>query len=369
MIRTAFASWTGLVLALTGPTPVPAQPTAAIREALRIPGEGNRYILNRAGGGVITPSGSIVIASLDDGQLLVFDAAGRYVRSVGRRGKGPGEFTSPSRIGLIGDSIWVGDPANARITLVAPTGTIGRMITVQTNRHPILLPDGSFTTQRMGFVGPNAARYQAMVLVRYREVRDPRDTILARPMPYRWLEVPLGEGRLFVGFQPFDDGPLLGTAPDGSLFVTVDRVAGRDRSFVVTAIRPGGDTVFTQTIRYEPKSLRDEHWQREVRQRMQPGWGADIEAKVRAGLFRPSHLPTVTNVTVGADHTVWLRREDDGGAAVRWTVLDPSGAVRWQAELPRALQGLFARHDSLLGLLADSLNGPSIVVYTIAAGR
>lgn len=52
---------------------------------------------------------------------MVFDSAGRFIREVGRKGQGPGEFNYPGVItALPGDSVLVADVGTQRATVIAP---------------------------------------------------------------------------------------------------------------------------------------------------------------------------------------------------------------------------------------------------------
>ncbi len=55
-------------------------------------------------------------------QIKLFDATGRLIRSIGRRGEGPGEFNFPTYISLAGDRLIVADTMNARVQLLPLTG-------------------------------------------------------------------------------------------------------------------------------------------------------------------------------------------------------------------------------------------------------
>lgn len=53
----------------------------------------------------------------------VFDGQGRHIGVVGRQGRGPGEYSSPTQVTAgPGDSIWVLDRGLRRLTLSAPSG-------------------------------------------------------------------------------------------------------------------------------------------------------------------------------------------------------------------------------------------------------
>jgi hypothetical protein len=62
---------------------------------------------------------------LDSGnaRVLVFDRTGRFVRQVGKKGSGPGEFTSPERLAITGDgSLVVADLARQAFSVFSPDG-------------------------------------------------------------------------------------------------------------------------------------------------------------------------------------------------------------------------------------------------------
>ena len=73
--------------------------------------------------------GSVVVAERGSGQLRIYDRTGAHLRSMGRMGEGPGEF---SRLWflrvLVGDTVWVGDYRPMRYFLYASGGDWVRTI-------------------------------------------------------------------------------------------------------------------------------------------------------------------------------------------------------------------------------------------------
>jgi hypothetical protein len=63
-------------------------------------------------------AGRILVADDQSHHVVVFGRDGRYVGTLGRRGRGPGEFESPWRVATdANDSIFVWDVAQARISV------------------------------------------------------------------------------------------------------------------------------------------------------------------------------------------------------------------------------------------------------------
>ena len=76
--------------------------------------------------------GRLVVLNRGSRQLLMFGRDGEFLRSVGRRGEGPGEFMDPIELDFIGgDSIVVWDWALGRLVLFGPDGSHGRSVRLQ----------------------------------------------------------------------------------------------------------------------------------------------------------------------------------------------------------------------------------------------
>lgn len=59
------------------------------------------------------------------GLPLLFTASGQFISTIGAAGDGPGEFRSPSRVLVDGDSAWVIDGSLRRATAISPNGDAG----------------------------------------------------------------------------------------------------------------------------------------------------------------------------------------------------------------------------------------------------
>ena len=72
-----------------------------------------------------------VVEYVENWQILVFDAAGRHLRTVGRSGQGPGEYRRIDQLAIHGDTLFVIDPGNRRITKTTLEGVPLQHIDIQ----------------------------------------------------------------------------------------------------------------------------------------------------------------------------------------------------------------------------------------------
>ncbi len=70
------------------------------------------------------PNGGAVALDRGRSRLYLFGSSGAFMRSLGRRRHGPGEFDTPTTAGLWGDRIWAGDQALRRFTLFQLDGKL-----------------------------------------------------------------------------------------------------------------------------------------------------------------------------------------------------------------------------------------------------
>ncbi len=107
----------------------PLRGTATLREVSRIgmvegPSE---YLLGAAPMFTVGPDGSLFVA--DGGTLRQYDASGTYVRTIARRGEGPGEMRSVVGMDLSDDGLVAAlDLGNRRVNVFSPDGTLVREI-------------------------------------------------------------------------------------------------------------------------------------------------------------------------------------------------------------------------------------------------
>ncbi len=101
-------------------------------------------ILPRHDGGFIVVNGAT-------SELRFFDATGRLLASVGRKGHGPGEYTGVREVGFLpGDSIAVFDASERRLSILGPDGAFVRSFPLKapfdgggSPTHMVALPDGT----------------------------------------------------------------------------------------------------------------------------------------------------------------------------------------------------------------------------------
>ncbi|MGI9628055.1 MAG: 6-bladed beta-propeller, partial [Longimicrobiales bacterium] len=71
-------------------------------------------------------SGDLLVANAGSEELRVFSADGAHLRTIGKRGAGPGEFNGLQSATLLADSIVTYDNRNDRISVFTADGTYAR---------------------------------------------------------------------------------------------------------------------------------------------------------------------------------------------------------------------------------------------------
>lgn len=317
--------------------------------------------------------GSVVVANQSTNELRVFAPDGTHRRTLGRRGRGPGEFDRLSQLMRIGDTV-VGVDQNRRGEAFAPDGKLVRSLPIP------LFDEGQFPSY-IGFL-----RDGASVLLALDPPSDTtRSTLTATGAlgvrtssgATRTLaHIPMYETRkLPMGFVPVFLGPVYRAA------VFPDRTCvGWAARWEVTCYVPNG-AMKTRTIRATSQGPVTEDDKRVFRDgfmranRSVPREQA--EATVRSfpfadrrsayGRFVPA---TTGELWVGEfviSEEVFLGRTGLGSpdVATKWSVLAPDG--RWIADvtLPAHFALLDAGEDYVAGVLRDDDDVESVVVYRL----
>jgi hypothetical protein len=93
---------------------------------VQTPAEGDSTAISELAGVALLRHGGFVAGDYTDNSVHVFDEAGRQIRVFGRKGEGPGEFSSLTRIRASGDSVLIWDRSQLRLTVYDAKGSFGR---------------------------------------------------------------------------------------------------------------------------------------------------------------------------------------------------------------------------------------------------
>lgn len=329
--------------------------------------------------------GNIFVSQPQESVVKVYDARGRYVRSIGREGSGPGEFERPSSLGWRGDTLWVADPPQTRISLFAPSGGFVRAISFSraaplTDGRPhipgFLLADGSvlgFWQAPLFLVA--GSRPLNIPMVRFTARGEPIALLARREDRNEFGVMTQGTSRTYFP-QPFTDSPLTAVAPDGSALVIVRRNAaphGDSAVFSVQRIHYSGRVSLSRNYQYRPLRLSRDAVARAVDEqagglaetRIRTPEAAVVRRELRENLYRPRFLPPVTRLVLGRDGTIWLRREELNRDMAWWHVLDARGRIIARAWVPARLSVRYADRTGIWGVEYDELDVPALVKYRI----
>lgn len=132
-----------LSLLLLGPAlPLPAAGPSQELWSVRSFGD-NDYFVKPSDIEVDRARSLIYVVDAGSCRVLTFDDQGKFMRAVGRKGQGPGEFATPTGLGLTGDGGFaVADRDNNRIQFFGPDGMFARSIALKETRVADLVVAG-----------------------------------------------------------------------------------------------------------------------------------------------------------------------------------------------------------------------------------
>ncbi|MEO7359496.1 MAG: 6-bladed beta-propeller, partial [Gemmatimonadaceae bacterium] len=239
------------------------------------------WLFSRIASIAVDKRGQIFVLDDIECNIQVFDSKGTRIRSLGRKGAGPGEMNRPTMLQILGDTVYVHDRGNARfVSFSAATGKVMLNRRGTPGERPFgLSPRGTyrelFAAQA---VATNASKIASTII--HTAIATNRSDTLAKPtsvysdLSYSMFRNVLpsvlapAKGAVVHTAQPFDDQMLLKATPAGDYIVLAERVAGMDGSrssrrqpsaLRIRRISPNGTALaeFTFNIVARPVSSSD----------------------------------------------------------------------------------------------------------------
>ncbi len=350
-------------------------------------------IVTRVSGLKINRKGLIFIMQPEDKTIRVFDSTGKFVRTMGQAGQGPGEFTGFGFFGFNHDSLWVTDPSQNRVSLFGANGIILRYLATsveppspQYEAAPPLayLENGTilvkFTGSQEGS-GSDAKRpadlvmratsegklidtLRVLAMSLSREIEPGRNETAVRG----GREMTMRIGPTFAS-RPINSAPYLVVAADGAQLLIIFRAPptrGDSAQFTLVRIGADGKVISEVAYGYTPRPVT----QKLIDSLMpMPPDSAPARAKERMKFLRdnadiPKFLPPVNRMIIGRDNTIWVA-SDWADKRERWTIIGEDNKVVGSVDMPRGFRVMQVDRNRAWGVEADADSIPYVVRYRI----
>lgn len=328
------------------------------------------------------PAGRLLILDVGTPALKLFDANGEFVRQIGRRGEGPGEYLAPGAFGLQADTVWIADARLGRMTRFLLDGT--RLETTSFGDGtgaPGLMPvDG---LEEEGFLAVTPVRPPApgpdlpagpirfdQHTVRTDRAGEVRDTVASSIAEFPAIR--LGERRTMTVPFVIRQEPIVAFDPGSDLVREVHRPAppaGGEAWFRIVIRDRRGAVLRGATFVDHAVALGGSVRERLVRQ-LDVHLGQpppELLEEAVDHLRIPDAQPPVTALAKSNHGELWLQREPFPEGGIRFLVLDEGLRPMATVELPESARNrvgpVSAEH--LWAVERDDLDVPYLVRYRI----
>lgn len=341
--------------------------TVDAKPLLEIATDDSVVTIGNANGVVRWHDGSVAVGDQSNASIMFYDSTGKFIKSVGRLGGGPGEFGMLGEVLHCGDSLYAHDFETRAFTLVSSDGNFGRRVSivlpdsVRSTNSSVCNADGKFLT----------AGWDA-------EKEGTDKTGPSRgPIPF-WLSDAAGG---FVASLGTHMGPEKWTHvfPNGIVIVNQRPLGretlialGRSRAYIGTA-DSGTINVFALDGEVLPP-LRIRHTET-------PITSADIDAynnidtiglgpegreqwkDLMKQMKYPATAPAYSALVVDNDENLWVRAFPAANATdVEWSVYRESGAPAASLRLPSNFAVKEVGADYIAGIDTDPVTGHRLVL-------
>ncbi len=325
---------------------------------------------SRIGSVEVGADGSVYVAEVQATEIRVFSPSGDRIRTVGRGGEGPGEFSRPGVIGLLGDTLWVRDSNRGRIFWFGPDGTLLHetprvTIPVDTDVPGMTLQVTVGHPREDGLIGSTYHRAMnagaADRPFSYPVVRFDRDGAVVDTV--RWdTEIP--DPTFSVEGMALHTPTLGPTQPlaveagphDFKIHWRVSE-SGAEGKLQVVRISEHGDTLGQGLLRYDaipvPESVRDSI--------LEPFEGLayvfgfserSYQSALESALELPDHRPPLRSADAGRDGSLWIELTGTSPDSSTWALFDPTLTPLGLLALPSSMS---PRHiDGATAWVVDS---------------
>ena len=319
------------------------------------PPEGAPGVLENPWGAVLASDGRLVTLDIQTPAIRLYDPNGRFLRSMGRAGEGPGEY-KVAFIALYHDSLFIYDPQLRRATVMTLDGKVVRtVITTANDYFPIYFDARGLMALRVSTRTPEGRKGYWVYHTRTGQRVD-SVTALGYLDTKGWKYLTReGMSEWEVPFPPANVMELL---PSGGA------VYGRTDNYSLVVTHTGDDTlrIFGRLnppqVRI-PETVRDSALQAEIRK--QP----KLQTVAKKSDL-PATYPLWRNLQMDGAGNIWVGARSDRPQQSRFDVFSPDGAFLGTVAAPCNASAKIDFHGDRVTIIdtdADEL--PRIRIFRI----
>jgi len=325
--------------------------------------------------------GRILVRAGQVAEITVLDADGGYVRTIGGKGEGPGEFVFIRDMGFAGDTLWLQNWPVLHLSFFDSAGA--HLKTERDHGPPSTGPHTDRTSIPLaggrGFyipaTGPHdEARVRLPMTVGSRS-DESRDTLA-----FRFDDTDMAIPGVGVwAFRATVTPPIHRLDPEGSGIVIADWVPDRPEVVTVRRFDEYGALTRESTIAAELRPIPSDVKRAFIEEGMKKAEGPyesarrmgqrvprSLRAAVEEGLLLPDFYAPIRSILVTRAGRVWLREttiadEYEG----EWVVLGPDGEAEFRVSAPEGITFRAVHGDRVWATGTTELDVPFIVVYEL----
>jgi hypothetical protein len=331
-----------------------------------------RYQFGAVGDAVRLSDGTLLVADGQANELRGYDAQGRYLRTLGRAGGGPGEFRGLHNLFLLpGDTVAAFDYMGGRLSFFAPGGAFVRGVSLGPVEDKLppkplgVFGDGTLLVSPLYnplFTNSPKPSRDTVPLARY-SAAGAQSALLGRVPGEETVTLVSGAGADQMAMRdqvPFGLGTwfaVLGTrllVADNARYELVER---RPDGAVVRLIRRSGER--------EPVTEAERAAYLERRRGATDARFRQAQERMLKSLPFPQHKSWFAGVRLDAAGNAWVQRHAAPDADTPWEVFDAEGRLLGTVTTPAGLRVTQIGPDFVVGVWKDELDVAHVRVHRL----
>ncbi|HYW34353.1 MAG TPA: 6-bladed beta-propeller [Balneolaceae bacterium] len=320
--------------------------------------------------------GNIYLADQSQAKIDIVSPEGNYLGSIGKRGRGPGDFNHLKGVAIYTDTLYVLENNPDRFSAFRLDNRhLIRMkpfpiILVKKHRlgAPKLIYPRADGTYEVVFPNYTMARfgtpYNYVTFSMLKHNLEPADTVVRRLPPSRYFLYTNPKNGGKVNFARFGKGlvPKTLVAFDGQGHL----YEARSDSMNIQVFNAAGQKIRDLSHHYSPPAFTQGDLDSIVSKLQATRWKKDFRAAIKQNhVQKAGHWMAMRNLLVDNKDRCWVELVNPRRNKQTWWVFNTKGKLKWQCKLPKQVHLYVVRNQEAYGILKRQGKYPIIVRYHI----